>query len=131
MAQIEFDACGFSERQHVFQTGERTFKQKSDPRSPPHNQHHPPLFHSKGSVHWFNSQESQLKARTGLTYIQWCEIDQRHPAWTNHSTEGEASQQADVKSTGSNDRANGLENAADDWGEKGATLSLPSYLPCL
>lgn len=91
MAQIEFDACGFSERQHVFQTGERTFKQKSDP-SPP-NQHHPPLFHSKGSVHWFNSQESQLKARTGLTYIQWCEIDQRHPAWTNHSTEGEASKQ--------------------------------------
>lgn len=33
-----------------------------------------------------------------------------------------------MKSTGSNDRANGLENAADEWGEKVVTLSLPSFI---
>lgn len=45
------------------------------------------------TVHCFNSQEKQLKAGRGLTYTQWSKIDERHPAWTNHSTEGEASQQ--------------------------------------
>lgn len=40
-----------------------------------------------------NSQEKQLKAGRGLTNTQWSKIDERHPAWTNHSTEGEASQQ--------------------------------------
>lgn len=51
------------------------------------------FFYSTGAVRCFNSQEKQLKAGTGLTYTQWSKIDQQHPAWTNHSTEGEASKQ--------------------------------------
>lgn len=44
-------------------------------------------------MHCFNSQEKQLKAGRGLTNTQRSKIDEQHPAWTNHSTEGEASQQ--------------------------------------
>ncbi len=44
-------------------------------------------------MHSFNSQEKQLKAGRGLTCTQWSKIDERHPVWTNHSTEGEASRQ--------------------------------------
>lgn len=51
------------------------------------------FFPPAAVVYCFNSQEKQLKAGRGLTYTQWSKIDERHPAWTNHSTEGEASQQ--------------------------------------
>ena len=77
-----------------FWTGERALKENSIQGLrflPPS----PSLFLSlwKGAMHWFNSQENQLKAGTGLTYTQWSKIDQRHPAWTNHRSEGEASMQ--------------------------------------
>lgn len=51
------------------------------------------LLSLTGAAQCFNSQEKQLKAGRGLTYTQWSKIDERHPAWTNHSTQGEASQQ--------------------------------------
>ena len=51
------------------------------------------LLFLTGAARCFNSQEKQLKAGRGLTYTQWSKIDERHPAWTNHSTQGEASQQ--------------------------------------
>lgn len=87
MAQIEFDVFEYSERQRVFQTGERAFKQSSIQRTLSLAL----FFYSTGALHCFNSQEKQLKAGTGLTYTQWSKIDQQHPA--NHSTEGEASEQ--------------------------------------
>lgn len=88
MAQIEFDAFEYSERRHVFeQVKEHSNKTQSEAFF------FLLLFYSPGAVHCFNSQEKQLKAGTGLTYTQRSKIDQRHPAWTNHSTEGEASKQ--------------------------------------
>lgn len=50
-----------------------------------------PAAAAAAAMYCFNSREKQLKAGRGLTYTQWSKIDERHPAWTNHSTEGEAS----------------------------------------
>lgn len=85
------------------------------------------LLSLTGAAQCFNSQEKQLKAGRGLTYTQWSKIDERHPAWTNHSTQGEASQQTwKVQEA----MANGLENAADEWWEEKVVAPFTLYPLC-